>query len=230
MGEIKRSFLEHLEELRIRIIKSIIFTFLSAILIFSFNDKILPFIVRPAGSLVFIAPQEAFLTSIKIALFGGLYTASPFILYQIWQFVSVGLETSEKRYALIFGFFSFAFFILGTIFGYLVIVPIGMKFLIGFGSEFLVPMISVGKYVSFAMALSFAFGLVFQLPVVILFLTRIGIVTPAFLSEKRKYAIVVIFIVAAIFTPPDVITQCLMALPLIALYELSIVLSRMMIR
>ena len=230
MTEIKKSFVEHLEELRIRIIKSIAFIFVSSILIFSFNDNILRFIIKPAGSLVFIAPQEAFLTAIKIAFFGGLYISSPFILYQIWQFVSVGLERSEKRYALIFGFFSFVFFLLGSVFGYLVIVPIGMKFLIGFGSEFLVPMISVGKYVSFAMALSFAFGLVFQLPIVILFLTRIGIVTPAFLSERRKYAIVIIFIIAAIFTPPDVITQCLMALPLIALYELSIILSRMILR
>jgi sec-independent protein translocase protein TatC len=131
---------------------------------------------------------------------------------------------------LIFGFLSFIFFVLGSMFGYLVIVPIGMKFLIGFGSRFLIPMISVGKYVSFAMSLSFAFGLVFQLPIIVLFLTRIGIITPRILREKRKYAIVIIFIIGAIFTPPDVITQCLMAIPLIVLYELSILFSRILRR
>ncbi|MFC1508074.1 twin-arginine translocase subunit TatC [Candidatus Omnitrophota bacterium] len=227
---LKKTFVEHLEELRGRIIKSVIFIIITTALIFSFSDKILSFISRGVDSLVFIAPQEAFLTTIKIALFGGLYLSSPFILYQVWQFVSSGLESSEKKYALIFGFFSFILFLLGSIFGYLVIVPIGMRFLISFGSEFLTPMISIGKYITFLTTLCFAFGLVFQLPVAILFLTKIGIITPKLLRERRKYAVIIIFIIGAIFTPPDIVTQCLMAVPLIALYELSILLSTLVRR
>jgi len=226
MSEAKFTFIEHLEELRQRIIRSIIFVLMASALTYVFRDKILIFLSRPAGRLVFIAPAEAFITSIKIAIFGGFYISSPFILYQAWRFVSTGLEGGEGRYVLSFGIFSFMLFVLGSLLGYFIIVPVGLKFLMAFGTEYLTPMISVGKYVSFVISLSFAFGLVFQLPLVILFLARMGIVTPRFLSEKRKYAIVIIFIAAAILTPPDVITQCLMAIPLLVLYEIGILLSR----
>lgn len=226
----KLTFIEHLEELRTRIIKSVVFIIIVSGLLYSFTDTILGFVVRPVGRLVFIAPAEAFITSIKIALLGGLYVSSPFILYQIWQFISAGLGKNEKRYASLFGVFSFIFFLLGGFFGYFVIVPIGMKFLLGFGTDFVTPMISVGRYVSFVGTLSFAFGVVFQLPLAILFLSKVGVVTPQFLSEKRKYAIVIIFILGAILTPPDVITQCLMAVPLLVLYELSIFLSKLACR
>ncbi|MFH1854527.1 MAG: twin-arginine translocase subunit TatC [Candidatus Omnitrophota bacterium] len=226
MTDIRLSFIEHMEELRQRIIRSIIFVAIASLLAYFFTDKILTFLSRPAGRLIFIAPAEAFVTSIKIAIFGGLYISSPFILYQIWQFISLGLGDSEKRHVLLFGIFSFILFMLGSFLGYFIIVPIGLKFLMTFGTEYLTPMISVGKYISFVISLSFAFGIVFELPLVILFLTMIGVVTPRFLSEKRKYAIVIIFIAAAIFTPPDVITQCLMAVPLLILYEISIFLSR----
>lgn len=226
MPEIKLTFTEHLEELRQRLIRSIASVVIASVLIYAFTDKILIFLSKPAGRLVFIAPAEAFITSIKIAIFGGLYISSPFVLYQVWKFISSGLGIREKRNVLLFSIFSFVLFVLGSCLGYFIIVPIGLKFLMAFGTEDLTPMISVGKYISFVTSLSFAFGLVFQLPLIVLFLTKIGVVTPEFLSSRRKYAIVIIFIVAAIFTPPDIVTQCLMAIPLLALYEISIFLSR----
>ncbi len=222
----KFTFIEHLDELRFRIIKSVISIILASCIFYTFKDIVFHFIVKPVGRLIFIAPLEAFITNIKVALLGGLYLSSPFVFYQIWEFLSQGLEKTERRHALFFGVFSFAFFILGSIFGYSVIVPIGIKFLLGFGTTSLTPMITVGKYISFVGSLTFAFGVAFQLPLVILFLTKIGIVSPESLSKNRRYAILAIFIVAAIFTPPDVITQCLMAIPLIILYELSIFFSK----
>ncbi|MBU3912356.1 MAG: twin-arginine translocase subunit TatC [Candidatus Omnitrophica bacterium] len=226
MSETNLTFTEHLEELRQRIIRSLVFVIIASILTYAFTDKILIFLSKPAGRLVFIAPAEAFITRIKLALFGGLYLSLPLILYEVWGFVSSGLERTERKYALLFSVFSFILFTAGTLLGYFVIVPIGLNFLLSFSSEYLQPMISVGRYTSFVMSLSFAFGLVFQLPLAILFLTKTGIVTPEFLSRNRKYTIVIIFIAAAVFTPPDVITQCLMAIPLLALYEISIFLSR----
>jgi len=227
MPEQKLTLVEHLEELRSRVIKSAVFIIITSGIIYNFSKKILPSLVKPVGKLVFIAPTEAFVTNIKIAFFGGLLLSSPFIIYQIWRFVSAGLNSNEKRYTLIFAPLSFILFLMGACFGYFVIVPIGMKFLLGFASDFVTPMISVGKYVSFVGTLSFAFGAVFEIPLVLLFLTKIGLVTPEFLSRKRRHAIVIIFIIAAILTPPDVITQCLMAGPLIILYEAGIIFSKL---
>lgn len=217
---------EHLNELRNHIGKSLIFLLVCSVIIYSSIDKILFFLSKPVGKLVFIAPQEAFTTNIKIAFFVGLLFSSPFILYQIWKFVSLGLLPKERKYIRIFGPISFLLFVIGFTFGYLIIVPIGMKFLLGFASEVLAPMLTISKYISFVFNLSFAFSLVFQLPIVIIFLTKIGIVTPAVLKERRKEAIVLVFIAAAIMTPPDVVTQVLMAVPLILLYELGIIFSR----
>lgn len=227
MEEEKITFVEHLEELRARIIKSVILIIVVSGVMYTLADKILSYLVKPVGvSLVFISPTEAFVTNIKIALFGGLFLSSPFILFQIWQFISQGLRKSERKYVLIFGPVSFIFFILGIGFGYFVIIPIGLKFLLGFATDFLVPMITISKYISFIGTMTFAFGVVFQLPLAMLFLAKIGIVTPTFLSQKRKHAIVIIFIIGALLTPPDVITQCLMAGPLILLYELGILFSK----
>lgn len=227
MEDKRATIVEHLNELRNHIGKSLIFLLVCSVIIYSSIDKILLFLSKPVGKLVFIAPQEAFTTNIKIAFFVGLLFSSPFILYQIWKFVSLGLLPKERKYIRIFGPLSFLLFVIGFTFGYLIIVPIGMKFLLGFASEILAPMITISKYISFVFNLSFAFSLVFQLPIVILFLTKIGIVTPAVLKKRRKEAIVLVFIAAAIMTPPDVVTQVLMAVPLILLYELGILFSRL---
>lgn len=220
------TLVEHLEELRTGVIKSIIFIIACFALLYNFVGVFLPILIKPVGKLVFIAPQEAFISNIKIAFFGAFFLSSPFWLYQIWKFISEGLNVKEKKYALIFAPLSFVFFFLGISFGYFIIVPIGIKFLLGFATDFVSPMISIQRYISFVGTLTFAFGMVFQLPLIILFLTKIGIVTPQFLSRKRRFAIVLVFITAAILTPPDVITQFFMAVPLLVLYEIGIILSR----
>jgi sec-independent protein translocase protein TatC len=227
MADKRLSLIEHLDELRSRIIKSLVFVIIATILSYNYVDRILVLLINPVGKLIFIAPQEAFIANIKIAFFGGVFLSSPFVLCQIWRFVAAGLRRNEKKYALAFGLFSFVFFILGAAFGYIVIVPIGMNFLLGFATDLIRPMISVSRYISFIGTISFAFGLVFQLPVAIIFLTKIGIITPEFLKSRRKEILVFIFILAAILTPPDVVTQILMAAPLIVLYEISVLFSKM---
>ena len=222
----KLIFTEHLEELRIRIIKSIICIVIAACLVYSFVDIILASLVKPVGRLVFIAPTEAFIARIKISLFGALFISAPVILYQIWRFASSGLKPNEKKYTLVLGPFSLILFYLGAFFSYLIIVPIGMRFLLGFATDFITPMITVSRYISFVGILTLSFGVIFELPLASLFLTKIGLVTPRFLSSRRRHAVVIMFIVAAVLTPPDIITQCLMALPLLALYEISIVFSK----
>lgn len=217
---------EHLNELRSRILKSIIFIIVSSCVVYRFSGTIIGKIAGPVEKLVFIAPQEAFVANIKIALFGGLFLASPIVLYQIWRFVSAGLKKNEVKHVMIFGPLSFIFFLAGIFFGYFIIVPIGIKFLLGFATETVAPMITISKYISFISGLTLTFGMIFELPLVSLFLTKIHIVTPHFLIKKRRHAIVFIFVIAAILTPPDVVTQCLMAGPLLVLYEIGILFSK----
>lgn len=221
----KLTLIEHLDELRGRIIKSVIFIIICSCLLYNFINVFLPILMKPVGKLVFIAPTEALIVNMKIAFLGGVFLSSPFVIYQIWQFVSAGLKETEKKYILIFGPMSFILFILGSSFGYFVIIPIGMKFLLGFATDFVAPMISISRYISFVGTLTFAFSMIFQLPLILLFLTKIGIVTPA-LTGKRKHAIVLMFILGAVLTPPDIITQCLMAGPLLVLYEIGIIFSK----
>jgi len=220
------TIVEHLNELRGRVIKSLIFVIVCSAILYNLIGIILPVIIRPAGRLVFIAPTEAFIVNIKIVFLGGIFISSPFLLYQVWQFVSMALKENEKKYVLIFGIISFFLFILGAAFGYFIIIPIGLKFLLGFATDFITPMITISKYISFVGTMIFAFGVVFQLPLILLFLTKIGMVTPMFLSSKRRHAIVCMFILSATLTPPDVITQCLMAVPLLVLYEIGIIFSK----
>jgi sec-independent protein translocase protein TatC len=220
------TFTQHLDELRSRVIKSVISLAICSFVVYYFVDFFLSILTKPVGQLVFIAPQEAFITNIKIAFIGGLFLASPFILFQIWRFVASGLKKHEKKYVLIFGPLSFIQFFFGAVFVYFVILPVGMKFLLGFASDQVAPMITISKYISFVGTLMLCFGLIFELPLVILFLSKIRIVNPTFLTNKRKHAIVFIFIAAAIVTPPDMITQVLMAVPLLILYEVGIVFSK----
>jgi len=223
----KVTIVEHLEELRIVIIKSLICIFITAIGVYAITDRILAWLIRPiGGKLIFLAPQEAFVATLKIALFGGCYLSSPYIFYQIWHFIKEGLYEKERGYFLYLGIFSFVAFIIGSSFGCFIMVPFAIKFLLGFGKGYIMPMISVDRYISFIMVFTFIFGMAFQLPLAMLLLSKIGIVTPDILSRNRKYAVLIIFIVAAIFTPPDVVSQFLLAVPLLVLYEISIIFCR----
>lgn len=230
MDEQKLTLVEHLSELRGRLIKSVIFIIVCSFVVYGYIDKLMVYLLKPVGGLIFIAPQEAFISYIKLTFFGGLFLSSPFVIYQLWRFVSDGLMPNESKYVLVFAPLSFIFFIIGASFGYIIIVPIGMKFLLAFGTELIIPMITISKYISFISTLSLAFAMVFQLPLLSLFLTKIGVITPLFLSSKRRHAIVCMFIAAAMLTPPDVITQTMMAVPLIMLYEIGIIFSKLVYR
>ncbi|MDD5439949.1 MAG: twin-arginine translocase subunit TatC [Candidatus Omnitrophica bacterium] len=224
------SLLEHLEELRRRIILCLIIVILATVAAYLVSGRLIAFLLRPIGNVVFTSPDEAFLAYINVSLFAGLVMSCPFILYHIWRFAAGGLRVVEKSYVFIFGPLSLVLFAVGALFGYFVIVPIGIRFLLSFAGASITPMISIGKYLAFTCSLTLAFGITFELPLAILFLTKLGLVTPRFLAKKRRYAILVIFIVSAILTPPDVMSQFLMAGPLVVLYELSILLSRFVYR
>jgi sec-independent protein translocase protein TatC len=220
------SFFAHYEELRSRIIKSIISVVVAACLFHTIVDQVLAVIIKPVGKLVFTAPGEAFVARIMLTLFGGVFLAFPFILYQAWRFVAAGLKKHEVKHVRVFAPCSFFLFIIGGSFAYFIAIPISIRFLLSFSSSLIVPMITVKNYISFVGTMLLAFGIVFELPLILMFLTKIGIATPAFLAQRRKYAIVIILILSALITPPDFITQLIMAVPLIILYEVGIIASR----
>ena len=216
----------HLEELRARIIRSVAVLAAAVLVSCPWAGEAVKFLIRPVGTVTFIAPAEAFVATVTVAFFMGLFASFPFILYQCWAFVSAGLTGPERRmvgYAIPC---SVALFFAGAAFAYAGMVPIALRFLLSFSSHDVVPMITVGKYLSFVGGLVFSFGIVFQMPLAVVVLTRVGVVTPRMLTAKRRHAIVVIFIASAFLSPPDCITQILLAVPLMVLYELSVVLSK----
>ena len=180
---------------------------------------------NPELTLHYIGPLEAFGVKLKLSLMCGIILALPFVLYQLWKFASVGLTGKERRLSKLFLPFSILLFFAGIAFSYFIVVPVGLYFLINVSGS-LVPMFTISKYASLVLILTMAFGLVFEMPLVILFITRVGIVTPQALAKKRKYAILVMFILAALLTPPDVFTQLMVAVPVIILFELSILFAR----
>lgn len=222
---------QHLEELRKRLIY--IFGFLLVVFIAVyvkrkfFMDMLLapvtPFL-KEGSTLSMLKPTEAFLTELKLSAIVAVMLSTPFLLYQLWRFVAPGLYAQERKY--IFGFvFSASFlFLAGASFAYVVVFPLGFKFFLSYPSiyEHLNANLSVAWYFSFVIQLLVAFGLVFELPVIVFFLVKIGLVNEKMLKKYRGVAIVGIFVVAAILTPPDVISQTSMAIPLLILYEISI--------
>jgi sec-independent protein translocase protein TatC len=234
MDEKKLPLTSHLQELRKRLILSFIAVGIGFILCYTFADSIFNILAAPlmkvmpkGGSLIFISVAEAFFTYMKVAFIAGIILTSPFILYQIWAFIAPGLYQKEKKYVVPFVLGGSFFFALGVLFGYFVAIPVGFKFLLGYATDFIKPMPSMKEYLSFSIKFLLAFGLVFEFPVVLVLLARIGIIDAKMLARQRKYAILLIFIFAAAVTPsPDLISQVLMALPLMGLYELSILLSK----
>ncbi|OGK88123.1 MAG: twin arginine-targeting protein translocase TatC [Candidatus Rokubacteria bacterium GWF2_70_14] len=228
----KMSFMEHLGELRTRIVWSLVPAGIGLLIAFYFTDRIMKFLSRPVAAmhmkLVFTTPTEAFWTYMKVAMITGLFIAMPVILWNVWAFVSPGLHKRERKYAAPFVIVGSLLFLLGGAFALLVVVPFASTFLVSFGQEQgLQPMLSVASYMDFVIKFTLAFGLVFEMPVVITLLSMIGVVTPQFLSRNRKYAILINFMIAAILTPtPDAVNQTLMAGPLIVLYEVGIISAR----
>jgi sec-independent protein translocase protein TatC len=228
----KMTFLEHLEELRKRLLVSLIVLGAAFLLCWNFADRIFKLMERPLAKflppgeqLVYTRLTEPFMLYMKVAFFAGIFVASPVILWQLWLFISPGLYKRERRYAAPFIIVASLFFILGGYFGYRVLLPGTCAFFIETGKQFR-QMIKADEFFSFASTLILATGLVFETPILIFFLARLGIVTPAFLMQKFKYAIVLAFIIAAIVTPtPDMVTQTALALPMIGLYGLGILIA-----
>ena len=236
--EKKSSFVGHLTELRSRLIKSIVYLFLFFIVSYFFAENIYNFLVAPYAEavkddninrrMIFTALHETFITYLKVAFFAAMFVTSPLILTQIWKFVAPGLYKDEKRALLPYLIATPTLFLLGGMLFYYLIMPLAIKFFLTFetAAQFNnLPIqleAKVNEYLSLIMRLIFAFGISFQLPVLLSLLARVGFVDSEYLKKRRKYVIVIIFAVAAILTPPDPITQIGLGIPLLILYELSI--------
>ena len=229
----KQPFLSHLEELRKRLVVCALGVGVGFGIAYIFSERLFQLLVAPlkavmpeGDQLIFTNLPEMFFAYLKVAFIAGILAAAPLIFYELWMFIAPGLYQKEKKMAIPFVISSTILFVGGALFGYFVVFPFGFKFFIGFSNETVKALPSVKQYFSFSIKLLFAFGAVFELPVIIFFLSKMGIVTPQFLRQKRKYAILMTFALGAILTPPDVITQCMMAGPLIVLYEIGILVSK----
>ena len=226
-----QSLIEHLTELRSCLVVSFIAVAAGFALSYYFIRPIADWFFRPllevlpeGKHLIFISYQEGFFFYLKLSLVCGIILASPVIFLQIWRFIAPGLYKHEKSVLLPFTLVSTLCFIGGAAFGYFVVFPPAFSFFVGYSSEILAPMPGVSEYFSLALRLLIAFGLIFELPVLMVFLAKMGMVNGGFLKKHRKYSIIFAFVIAAILTPtPDVVNQLLMAGPLIVLYEISII-------
>jgi sec-independent protein translocase protein TatC len=232
-GEAKMSFLEHLDELRKRIIYIAISIGVGFLIAFFFVQQIFDFVMKPlqaglptGGKLVYTEPTEAFVLYITMALIAGAIIALPLVMTQVWLFIAPGLYSHEKRMAIPFVAMSSLFFVAGAAFSHFVVFPLTWKFFVSFTNDYQTFMPRIEPAFGLYIKMMFAFGLVFQMPVIVTFLARMGVVTARFLWKHTKYAILIIFIVAAVVTPSgDMWNQSAMALPMIGLYMLSIALA-----
>lgn len=249
----KMPFTEHLSELRKRITVSLVALLVAFILSFNYSERIFevltlplrskisfsmdsPFIsLLPAQiqnpSLVFLAPAEAFWMHLKVSFVAALMLSLPVILHQFWKFISPGLLLKERKYIGPFVVTASLLFLAGASFCFLFVLPFAMGFLLTYKTASMTPMLSVGNYVDFCLKFILSFGAVFELPIIIVLMTRMGIVTPKTLAKNRKYAVLLSFVIAALLTPtPDAFNQLLMAVPIMVLYEAGIVVSRFFVR
>ena len=231
MEDVKLPLTAHLEELRSRLIRSLIALGVAFVVCYQFVEPLMGWLIAPVKQfdakkvqIIGTGLAEAFFTKLKVAFFAGIFLASPVILYQIWQFVAPGLYEHEKRYVKPFVFFGTLFFVSGAYFCYRLVFPTAFGFFIAeYASVSIEPFLKISEYLSFASRMLLAFGVVFELPVFTFFLSRIGLVDHKMMIATWRYAVVVIFIVAAVLTPgPDVASQMLMATPLLVLYLASI--------
>ena len=221
-------FLDHLEELRWRLIKSIASVLIGAVISFYFIDQIIEFLVQPTEALKnsmdlqVLKVQGMFMIKWSIALFGGIIISIPVLTFQIWKFVAPGLYIDEKKYIIPLIIFTFLSFLCGLIFAYMIVIPFSLSFFTSIGFEGIQNNFSINYYFSFITWLMVGSGLIFELPVIVFILSIIGLLTPAFMRHYRRYAIVVILVLSAFITPPDPISLILMSIPLLILYEISI--------
>ncbi len=223
----------HLTELRKRLAISVVTVIVMFFVMFAFWQPILDWMITPlvkvlpeGSTVIFTKVQEPFFTALKVAFFSGFIVSLPIIFWQLWLFVAPGLYENEKKMVIPFALGATIMFLIGALFCYYVVIPFGYEFLINFGSQLFTALPSIGEYVSFFTKLILGFGLAFELPTITFFLASIGLVTDETLKGFFKYALVVIFMVSALLTPPDILTQFLMAGPMILLYGLSILIAK----
>lgn len=231
--EAEMPFLDHLEELRWRIIKSLVGIVAVGIIGYIFSDQILALLRMPAErmehqfDLQILKVPDMFMVKIKIGIFSGLIGALPVITYQMWKFIAPGLLPQEKRYVPSTVTVITVCFLIGATFGYLLLLPVALEFLTGLGLADIQNNFALDAYVSFVTRIILLTGLIFELPVLSFFLTKIGLITPAVLKSIRRYAVIVIFVLAAFLTPPDPASMVMMGVPILLLYEISILVSYM---
>ncbi len=229
----KLTVLGHLGELRSRLIKCVIAVAITSLISFIFAKQIFDILILPAGEidLIYIEMTEMIGTYMRVSLASGIILAMPYLIYQVVMYVSPALTRKEKKYVYLILPWVTLMFVAGVAFSYFILIPPATKFLITFGSDIATPQIKIGNYISIVTRLLVAIGLVFELPVLTTFMVRIGVITPKWLASKRKLAIILAFILAAIITPTfDPINQSLVAIPLIILYEMSIWLAKLVHR
>lgn len=227
----KMPFMSHLEELRTRLIVSVVAVGAGFAVSYALKERVFGLLMRPLAGvmgpdqkMIYTALPEAFFSYLKVALLSGVILAAPVILHQMWLFIAPGLYRHERKLALPMVLLSTCFFAGGVAFAYFIVFPFAFKYLLGFETDLVRALPSMREYLGLAATLLIAFGFIFQLPLVITVLAKIGVLTPRFLKKNRKYAVLLFFVVAAVVTPtPDVVNQCLMAGPMIVLYEISIV-------
>ena len=226
------SFLDHLEELRKRIIWSFVFIAAGFGVCWNYHEWLFGLMQQPIfaalkahkleQTLVYLNPTDPFNMYLKVALIGGIFVASPFVLYQVWAFIAPGLYRHEKRYVMPFMASTILLFLCGGVFGYRIVYPAALDFLIGFGQQFK-PMITIGEYTDLFLTIIVGLGVIFEMPILVFFLSLMGIVSAKWMWNNLRYSILVIFIIAAIITPTtDVMNMCIFAAPMVGLYVLSI--------
>ncbi|MFL2982876.1 MAG: twin-arginine translocase subunit TatC [Candidatus Neomarinimicrobiota bacterium] len=229
--QLEMGFLEHLEELRWRLVRSLFAILIGSMLSYGYIDEILRILLYPATMtknpivIQSLQVQSMFLIKWFISFASGFILALPYLVYQSWKFIAPGLKINEKRFALPFVFFASISFILGIFFGYFVLVPFSLEFFSGIASQHVENNFSIQYYFSFLNWLLIGAGVIFQLPVVSLVLSTIGVLTPAFMRHYRRHSIIVILILSSFITPPDPVSMFIMSLPLMILYEASIGIS-----
>ncbi len=214
---------DHLQEFRKRLIICLVVVAIAALACYNYVDDIIALLSGPAGKLYFMNPSEVFFTYMEIALYAGTLFTLPVLLYEVWAFVAPALWPEERRAVLVILPTAVILFYVGLVFAYYLVIPAAVTFFMGFATQTLQPMFSLESYLSFILALTLPFGFIFELPLIVVFLAKIGLVTGDFLKGKRKILIVIAFIFAAVVSPTtDIFTQTMIAVPLIVLYEISL--------
>lgn len=230
VDEAQQTLTSHLTELRVRLVRTLLIIGGGFIVSMFFSEKIFNVIrqpilphLPPGQGLVFTAPADEFIAHIKMAFLAGMILTCPLWLYQVWAFVSPGLYKKEKKYAMNFIFSGSLLFLTGVSFTYFVVLPAAFKYLLGFGGGIDKPMITISDYFSFFFTMTIAFGVSFEMPLVLVLLGLMGIIDEKFLAEKRRFAIVGMSVLAAVITPPDALSMLMMFVPLVILYESAII-------